>query len=464
MTPLARHGTVLFISESMSSGLMIISGFLIARGLSVGEFGAFTAALSLVSIFAIMADSGMGMLAARDIARGTPDALTALDRLFSWRLLVITFLWLSVPVMGILFLGSVEARHLALILTPALFLQGLVDFFCWIFKGAQRAVLCAALQISSRLLLLGGILLALHSTQRLKEIETAYIVVNLLASIAGFLLINATLHPLRVINLPRSFFSKTVPGIYRLGAILILGVAFSRIDVVLVARLRGQVDAGLYAAANRLLDGVRLVPMMAYSVFLTIFSALHDQPEELRPKFLVAYEVALFTGFAAALIGSSFGRLLLTRLLGAPYAAAEPCLRALLWSAVPLCINILIFALLYALGDQRTPLIGIAVAIGLEVILDLLWLPQGSIVSAGWIRVIADSANGLILAVGLLRKGIVTSQALLLRPALLAFACIGLLWILRDQSAFLRLLCPLSVCTAIAFLGSPQKKAVMAWD
>ena len=48
--------------------------------------------------------------------------------------------------------------------------------------------------------------------------------------------------------------------------------------------------------------------------------------------------------------------------------------------------NILMFSLLYARNDHRTPFFAILAAIGVEVLLDLLWLPRYGLVAAAWAR------------------------------------------------------------------------------
>ena len=65
--------------------------------------------------------------------------------------------------------------------------------------------------------------------------------------------------------------------------------------------------------------------------------------------------------------------------------------------------NILMFALLYALHDHRTPLYGIIGALVLEVGLDLWWIPHFGIAGAAWSRLAAEFVNGSVLGWGVWR-------------------------------------------------------------
>src|SRR4051812_28331551 len=88
---MTRSGSLLFLFESAKSGLTILSGFIIARFSSVADFGVFTAVLAFASILAIGVDAGMGMLAAKEVARaGKPGPSSRLNQIFTWRLWVIT--------------------------------------------------------------------------------------------------------------------------------------------------------------------------------------------------------------------------------------------------------------------------------------------------------------------------------------------------------------------------------------
>lgn len=424
MRGLTRNSLIFFISESTSAALTLLTGLMIARLLPVAAFGQFTAALAFASIVAVVVDSGMGMLAAKDIAQDLQPAgrqagagTRRLNQLFSWRLWTIAAACLLL-LFGKRLLPGQEAL-LITALTPSVLLIGMTDFFCWMFKGAQRAVWCAGLQVSSRILLLVCAVIALHNAHPLTALLVAYGVAGVGAVVAGLIVAARGLHGLHGVRLPADFFRHTLPGIYKLGAILILSVAFTRVDVMLVARLLGNTSAGLFGAAGRIVDALRLIPMVVYSVYLPIFSMLHDQPEEQRRQFLSGYNVLLLLATALALIGSLAARPLFHTVLGAQYDGAVDCFLPLLWSCVPMFANILIFSLLYANNDHRTPFIAITVALTIEIVLDVLWLPRYGTVGAGWGRLMAEIVNCATLASGLVRRGLVSPRALLTRPALI---------------------------------------------
>src|SRR6185437_11373140 len=130
--PVAKNSFILFFSEGTTAVLTMGTGFLIARFLNVADFGRFTAALAYASIVAVLVDSGMGMLAAKDIAQSGSVDRSELDQLFSWRLWVILLACAAGPLLGWALLPSSAVRRIAAWLIPGVLLLGTTDFFCWI--------------------------------------------------------------------------------------------------------------------------------------------------------------------------------------------------------------------------------------------------------------------------------------------------------------------------------------------
>ena len=438
-TPIARHSMTLFLSESTTAVLILLTGFIIARRCAVGDFGRFSVALAMASIIASIVDSGMGMLAAKQIARDTAAGQDETRQIFSWRLALIV----GVSVAGVLLAATFpsDRRWLALGLLPGVLLLSLSDFFAWMLKGAQRMRSCAVVQVASRSFLLILCTLACwRPAHPLPRLLGAYAVAGALATLVGLSVLARSALPLRLVLPSRKFFRQTLPNVYKLGIILILGVAFTRVDVMLVAHLGGDTQAGLYGAAGRIVDALRLIPTVAYSVFLPIFSAAHNQPAVLRARFLPAFDGLLILALSVSLIGSLFGRTIVVRLLGARYGAATEPFVPLVWSCVLMFTNMLMFALLYARNNHRVPLLAIALALVVELALIAWGLPRYGVVAAGWARLLAEFTSSAVMAWGLVRSRLVTGFALFLRPALIVASCLMVLVFLRHAPPSVRLL------------------------
>jgi len=226
---------------------MMITGFAIARLLKVAEFGKFSEALAFASILAVLVDSGMGMLAAKEFAprggtltaanwtRSSLGGCGSVDRLRGGAA--------GRPVSCCrlrTFAGSLNC------LTPGVLLIGTTDFFLLDFQRCatgRRGAPCSRLPRAR--FLLGLSLLAVTGKHpmaspgpRVHHRGRFY----------------AALGPVpfgpdhaRVFGgsgCRGGFFTETLPGIYKMGAILILSVIFTRVDLMIVARFSGRRPGG----------------------------------------------------------------------------------------------------------------------------------------------------------------------------------------------------------------------------
>ncbi len=76
---IVRNTSLLFISYAVSSFFNFFYNMYIARYLTPGGYGLFNFALAFVSIFNVLADLGISMLATREIARDRSTAFKYYD-------------------------------------------------------------------------------------------------------------------------------------------------------------------------------------------------------------------------------------------------------------------------------------------------------------------------------------------------------------------------------------------------
>lgn len=433
MTHLIYRNTIfLLASEGFTALAAALAGLMAARLLPVEEFGEFSAAFAFAQIMAVLVDSGMGALIAKTIAREPRRGMANVDAYFTWRVLTIVGVSILGPFLAHFILPTALMRRLALMLTPALMLLTMTDFISWIFKAIQKAHWCLVLQAGSRFLLVALCAFALLSRHKLPWLLMAYAVAGIAATAFGLWLLAKVAHVAHLVKLPASFFTHALPDIYKLGGIIILKVGFSRLDVMLVAKYCGVQQTGLFSAASRVLDGLRMMPTVALGICLPLFCAAHNDMPLLRSRFLKSYMALVCLSTALALIAYAFSGPLFAHLLGGSYAPAALIFRPLVWSCVLMYANMIMFALLYALNDHRTVALAITSAVILNVGLNVVLLPRVGLMAAPWDRLIAEGLNFAILANSVLRKRVASPRDLIVMPVALILCTIGVLICLRN--------------------------------
>lgn len=400
---LRRDSAVLFLSEGTSAFLTVVTGFLIARFLPVEAFGRFAAAFAFAGLVAVVADCGMGLLAAREVA-GSRDR-RRVNEIFTWRLFTIGAACAVSPWIARAVLPDGDAGGFGAWLTPGVMLLGMADFFAWILKGGRRVRGSAFLQVTTRAFLLGIAVVALAERPSLGAVLAAFWFAGAIAMVLGPLILHRAGASVRPVRLSRSFFLHVLPSVYKIGAVTLLSVAFTRLDLLLVTGLTGAATAGLFGAAGRMVDALRVVPTVANSVLLPRFSALRHNPEAFRLQFHSAGLALVAVSGSLALGAAWLAEPILVLVLGEQYRSAAPLLRPLVWSCVPMFLNMLAFSALYALHQHGALVTGISAALALELGAIAIFVPRFGAVAAAWGRLAAETLNLLILFRALDRHG-----------------------------------------------------------
>jgi O-antigen/teichoic acid export membrane protein len=194
---------------------------------------------------------------------------------------------------------------------------------------------------------------------------------------------------------------------------------YQRVDVLLLGAIAGIRQAGEYAAAYRILDGLLLFPGAVVASFLPSWSArragFRSRNAELVVLLLlcigvlVGIEVALASGF------------LIDRLYGSEYAAAGSILAILSLSAPIFYANIaLIWAAYVRKREKRVALLGVIAFVtnlALNVVLISRFGGEGAAVATVVTEIVIGA--GYLLTLGVQRR---ENRSLVVRPLATAAA------------------------------------------
>lgn len=156
-----------------------------------------------------------------------------------------------------------------------------------------------------------------------------------------------------------------------------------RIDVLLMQSLVGAQGVGLYAAAQKVISLLQILPSSFHVVELSEFHRLAAKPMELSAQFfrLRALMIELGLGFAGWLMLSADD--LIRLLFGHEYAAAAGALRVLAWSGLFLFVTYPYYMLAEAMNRIETRLVAKLGTTILGAMAIVLLVRQGGFAWAG---------------------------------------------------------------------------------
>ena len=348
---LAKLGSEL-IGRVATFGLSL----LIANQLGERVFGAFNYGLALAFVLAQIADLGLQVLMARDVAVGgrrTQPAVRAALRLK---------LWLSVPVLLLLLLTTsgrpAEQQISFLLLGLAMLAQTFLEFAAYVYRGQEKVLTEAWLLASGRLLTALVAVLALWAGAGLPGVALAYLLGA--GSMAAW-----GLWRLRregwfdgsgeetADGAPAPPYSRLLRQALPLGIAIFLSIGYTRLAIFLLEFRLGEVAVAQFSAAQRLVEPTQIVPAaLLAAVFPAYSHALHHDPGQARRLALVSSLLLGAGGAALAVVFWLSAPWLVPFLYGQPFADAVPVLQILGLSALPAYINYNLTHVLIARGQQ----------------------------------------------------------------------------------------------------------------
>ena len=369
------------LSDSAGKGSLFLITLLGARRLSARAFGVFALGSTLGWMLAVATDFGIQLHVARAVARSPDRAHLVLRRWLPVRG------GLSVAAIGAAAIGvrfAPDGDWLALfVLVVAYVLSGLVEFLYYFYRGLDRSDLESSLTLGHRLALLvaGMAVLVWHP-------DLVWLAAAMLLPAAGALVVGLAVayrlrapHPSRVVRLTdrRPVAVEFARDVLPIGAGIVLSAVYFRVDLFLIGLWNGAADAGLYNAAFRLVEALRLFPAAVLAVTLPSLVRAGDH----RPLLRVAGGVTLF-GVAVTLAGWTASDLLIPLLYGPRYADAVPAFRILMWSFPLLSLNYALTHQLIGWHGQRAYGATCAAALIANLALNARLIPAWGLTGAAW--------------------------------------------------------------------------------
>ncbi len=383
-------------TAALSLGLSTLLG----RALGPERFGLLVYATSFAAILAVAQDGGFRTLLFREKATRREGKGAGLGPLLDKAFLYVLGVTLLLAA-GTL-LSPMKARVLLCLAVVLKGLGVLSEFVSALLKGGGAFSREALWQVLSRTAAAGAVAGALLFTRRLEFL--------LLAWSAG--LLSALLLPVGLGTFLREWKAPPAPDLRGRSKALLAFLAidaatliYFRCDMVLLPYLaKDPRDAGLYASAYRVLEGVILLATPPAHMF---FRAARDRwtaGERVGPFFLEGIRAMFLAGLALALAGFFLGPFFLVLLFGPAYEGAGGILRVLVPALVFILPNYFLTQGALAF-DMEWPYAWTAAATGaFNIALNLLLVPSLGARGAAWATLASEGLLGCVLVILFLRR------------------------------------------------------------
>jgi O-antigen/teichoic acid export membrane protein len=253
-------GAALLASAQIVSRLFtMLFTLAIARLMSVADFGLMNLALSMVVVFALVQDLGISRTVVKEIARRPEEAALWIGRLVPAKLALACIAAVAMPTLAALS-GYGNSMVSLLMVAACMLPSGAV----WLLlENATQAVgavrLLAGVTVTNAALQTGiGLVAALTGGGNPLVLVIAMGTANLLSTVILWRLLARRVGPIRLV-LDLAFSRRTIAASLPYLAVAVAVAALGRVELLLVARIAGEVPAGLFAAAVKIFEAALFI-------------------------------------------------------------------------------------------------------------------------------------------------------------------------------------------------------------
>ena len=398
-------------SDVAGKGAFLVITLVAARRMSQEAFGLFSLGTTIGWMAAVAADFGIQLHTARAIATRPTQAEPILRSWLRVRLWT-TLAALAVVGAGVAFFQTPAGTPIAILLLVGVYLlSGLVEFLHYVYRGLSRTDIESTLTLWQRA---GTLLLALAILWWRPDVR-ALAVAMLLPVAATFWYSRRVAFRLAAASSSGTPEDTLEPlgsalrSILPTGAGILLSAFYFRVDVLLIDVWAGPSAVGLYNAAFRIVEALRLFPAAVLAVALPVLFRASSR----GPLVAVSALVTAGASGAAIVLWMSAGWLI-PLAFGERFIAAVPAFRVLLLAFPLMSLNYALTHQLVGWRGHRAYAMSCAAALVFNVVLNARLIPSAGIVGAAWSTVWTEAVITAACLVALAR---IDPAAGLLHPA-----------------------------------------------
>ena len=366
----------------------------VARLIGVGNTGSYFFAITFTTIFTVVADFGMGPVLTRESSK-FPDNT---GKFFNTVLLSKITFGLATYLMVVFFanlLGyDTGLRHLIYLSAVTMFFDNLQGAFFSVFR-AQKNLIYESFGIviaQTLTLIIGTTALLLHGP--LIWLIAAYTIPSVvLVFYAAFFLRKSFGISFRPV-FDRATFLALLKMAVPFALAGIIGRLYSYSDSIIMSKMLTAKDLGWWSVPYKITFAFQFIPVaLSASVYPAMSTLSVSQPEKVGELFVKAWKYLFIIVFPLAFGLMAIGGPVIIHLYGADYINSVPVLHILLVSLIFSYLSIISGALLNATGHQSTQTGILAVALLINIVLNLAFIPLYGITGAA----VAALVSNLVL-------------------------------------------------------------------
>jgi O-antigen/teichoic acid export membrane protein len=362
------------ISTATTFFLFILLAF-VGRLLGKEEYGVFTTALSIATIFEMFTDFGLRDLSVRNVSRDKSLTEPYIGNLLIWKILI-WFPIFAVMMIIINFMGyDGQTKLVIYILTFSAFLKNIKYTFRIFFQAHDMFGWDTVLVFIERTALLVLGLAALFYWKSLLPFAICFTAIRLFDFMITMAVLRWKIAPIKLrfnFKMMKNLQMEALP----LGLFFVILTIFSYIDTVMLSVMRNFSEVGLYNAAFKIYEGITIIPTIFWLVILPRLSELYTtNPGHHKRLSIKSVKYMFVTGLPTLTYGILFSHFLITFFFKGEYTPAVFTLQILFFGIAFQYPNWMLNSILISMNRQRVIMFLGLGGLGFKILLNLIFIP-----------------------------------------------------------------------------------------
>lgn len=386
--------------SAASAGLLVILFIIAGRTLGNVEFGKFSFALALGTIFETLMDFGLHQVTIRAVARDKSQATELLHHTLGIKLVWATGAFAALVTTATLLRAEWDVRLACYLVGGSLVLRSYMLTIRGVLQGLERFGWDSVVVAVDRgiLLLFGAV--ALMAGTGLRGLVVAFVAARGTSLALTAWITRAQLGGVGL-RFDRAVWRELQKTALPLGLFLVVLNLYSYVDAVMLGVMRTDVETGLYTAAYRVYEGLTYAPSIIAAVLTPRLSGLFVSDRAAHRRVALwglagSVALALTIGIAAFALSAP----LVVWLFGPTFAPAVPPFRILCLGLAFVFTIWVLHAIVISVNAERllvkTAVVGLATNVGLN----LYVIPRMGANGAALATVLGEFVSMCVLIIG----------------------------------------------------------------
>lgn len=378
----AKNTFFISFSSITAKIIALLIAVYLARYLGVGDYGKYNFIITYLMLFGFIANFGLDSVVIREISKNFTDARIIMSNASVIRILTsLIAILLAIIVIRVLKYPDDTIFYIQLIST-VLLMQGLSYLFESFFQAKMKMEYSAVSIIVSKIIFFLAVYYMIRNNLGLTGTLLAYLFSELTRTIISFIYSKKVLkYGLQFERIICSgLIKKSLPFVFGYGLFML----YNRFDILMLSMIQGDIAVGFYSAAYKLTESLLFIPSALAATLMPVMAKQYDiNNEKLSNTYNLGVKYILMLILPITIGGIILGDQIIYLVYEAEFSNSIMVFKVLIFTIIFNSLISLQTALLVAANKQQLNNISVSACAVLNIILNLILIPQYGYFGAG---------------------------------------------------------------------------------